>query len=122
MSSNLATPKRYERRDHPLARAVFTSVYNSRAQHGLRAVALLLLTLKHVVRGLAFSWPVYLLALAGLYAAGWPRLLLWSLAVPGIGLSLFILLRGVREEYQSGVAGRLLGRARLLQLLKGRAP
>jgi hypothetical protein len=106
-------------RDHPLARAVFVSVYNSRAQHGLRVAAGALLLTKHSLRGLLFSWPVYVLAVAGFYASGWLRVLLWSLAVPGIGLSLYILQRGIREDYKSRVTGQLLTRADLARLLRG---
>jgi hypothetical protein len=105
--------------EHPLARAVFASVYQSRAQRGLRLAAAVLLTLKHGLRGLLFSWPVYALALAGFYSSGWLQVLLWSLAVPGIGLSFYILQRGVREEYRSRVTGQLLARADLARLLRG---
>ena len=105
--------------EHPLARAVFASVYGSRTQRALRLAGALVLLAKHGVRGLAFSWPVYLLAVAGFYASNGLRVLLWALAVPGIGLSLYILLRGIREEYASRVIGWLLKRADLLRLLKG---
>ena len=104
---------------HPLARAVFTSVYNSRAQRGLRFGAGLLLFGKHTLRGLLFSWPVYLLAVAGFYSAGWLSILLWSLAVPGIALSVHILARGIREEYRARVRGQLLAGADLRKLLRG---
>ena len=104
--------------DHPLARAVFASLYVSRTQRALRLASALILLAKHGLRGLAFSWPVYLLALGGFYASSGLRVLLWSLALPGIGLSLYILLCGVREEYASRVIGWLLKRADLLRLLK----
>ena len=98
---------------------MFRSVYRSRAQRGLRFTAGLLLTVKHSLRGLLFSWPVYVLAVAGIYSSGWLRVLLWALAVPGIGLSLYILARGIREEYKGRVTGALLTRTKLLQLLRG---
>lgn len=78
-----------------------------------------MLLAKHSLRGLLFSWPVYVLAVAGFYSSGWLSVLLWSLAVPGIGLSLAILLRGVREEYKARVGGQLLTRADLARLLRG---
>lgn len=102
-----------------LATAVFLSVYRSRAQHGLRFIAGLLLTVKHSLRGLLFSWPVYVLAVAGFHSSGWLSAILWALAVPGIGLSLYILSRGIREEYKNRVTGALLTRADLLRLLRG---
>lgn len=119
MHANLVTPERPEYSRHVLARAVFHSVYHSRAQRGLRVTAGLLLTVKHSLRGLLFSWPVYALAIAGFYSSGWLSVLLWSLAVPGIGLSLYILSRGIREEYKNRVTGSLLARADLLRLLRG---
>ncbi len=102
-----------------LATAVFRSVYRSRSQHGLRFIAGLLLTVKHSLRGLLFSWPLYVLAVAGFYSSGWLSALLWTLAVPGIGLSLYILSRGIREEYKNRVTGALLTRADLLRLWRG---
>jgi hypothetical protein len=102
-----------------LAAAVFRSVYNSRAQRSLRFTAGLLLIAKHTLRGLLFSWPLYALAFAGFYSIGWLSALLWALAVPGIGLSLSILIRGIREEYKNRVTDSLLVRADLLFLLRG---
>ena len=45
---------------HPLRQAVFRSVYASREQRRRRLFAALLLTGKHTLRGLLFSWPLYL--------------------------------------------------------------
>ena len=111
--------RRPENIRNDLAAAVFRSVYRSRAQRVLRLSAGLLLIVKHSLRGLLFSWPVYVLAIAGIYSSGWLRVLLWSLAVPGIGLSVYILARGIREEYKGRVTGALLKRADLLRLLRG---
>jgi hypothetical protein len=107
---------------HELAEAVFRSVYASREQRGRRIAALLLLALKHSLRGLLFSWPVYLLAVAGFYAEGWLRVVLWAIAVPGMGLSFHILQRGIREEYRARVHGQLLKPGDLRRLLKGGLP
>ena len=115
----MATRNRPAHLKNDLATAVFRSVYRSRAQRGLRFTAGVLLTLKHSLRGLLFSWPVYVLAVAGIYSSGWLRVLLWSLAVPGIGLSVYILARGIREEYKGRVTDVLLKRADLLRLLRG---
>jgi hypothetical protein len=107
---------------HPLVHAVFQSIYRSRAQRGLRFAAVALLFVRHGLRGFLFSWPLYVLAVAGLYSSGWLRLFCWSLAVPGIALSLHVLLRGLREEYAARVVGRLLARADLGRLWRGGAP
>ncbi len=50
-------------------RGVFLVVYNSRKQRYSRIVASVVLVMKHVLRGLLFSWPLYLLALAA-YSIG----------------------------------------------------
>jgi hypothetical protein len=105
---------------HPLAQAVYASVYTSREQRVYRMLALLLLIVKHTVRGLFFSWPLYLMAVAGFYTESPLNWLLWLLGVPGIAISLGILARGVREDYRHEVVDRLLTRRSLTRLLKGR--
>ncbi len=45
-------------------RGVFRVVYNSPKQRYHRGIAAITLVVKHVLRGLLFSWPLYLLALA----------------------------------------------------------
>jgi hypothetical protein len=107
------------RNDHPLARAVFRSVYRSREQHRRRQLAALLLTAKHTLRGLLFSWPLYLMVYAGFRTEVPVNLFLWALGIPGIGISVFILVRGIREEYHHRVAERLLNSADLARLLRG---
>lgn len=93
----------------PLREAVFAAVYRSPEQRRRRVLAGVVLGLKHALRGVAFSWPLYLPAAAPLAipeAAAW-----WSLPllIPGIGLSLHILRKGVREDYANRVRGVLLG-------------
>lgn len=104
---------------HELARAVFSSVYRSRAQRARRLAAACLLSAVHTVRGLLFSWPLYLMALGGFFTSRPVSLLLWTIAVPGIGLSFFILARGVRAEYRERISGRIQKRGDLARLLKG---
>ena len=107
--------------DNELARAVFRALYASRAQRLRRVAATTLLIAKHTARGLLFSWPLYLMAVAGLFGPATMRALFWSLAVPGIGISLYILGRGVRDDYRTHIAGRLLAPGALAQLLRGGA-
>jgi len=104
---------------HELAQAVFRSVYNSHGQRQRRWLAALLLAAKHTLRGLLFSWPLYLMALGGFYAPFPVNVILWAIAVPGIGLSLAILARGVRAEYRERITGRIQKRGDLARLLKG---
>jgi len=69
---------------HELAQAVFRSVYNSHGQRQRRWLAALLLAAKHTLRGLLFSWPLYLMALGGFYAPFPVNVILWAIAVPGM--------------------------------------
>jgi hypothetical protein len=103
---------------HELAQAVFRSVYHSREQRHRRQFAALLLAAKHTLRGLLFSWPLYLMALGGFYAPFPVDVLLWAIAVPGIGLSLVILARGVRAAHREHVTGKIQRRGDLARLLR----
>jgi len=111
-SKGIAPPK------HELAQAVFNSVYASREQRYRRKLAAVLLSAKHTLRGLLFSWPLYLMVFAGFHVDAPVNLFLWALGIPGIGISLSILGRGIREEYRQRVNGQLLERADLVRLLR----
>jgi hypothetical protein len=89
-------------------RGVFDAVYNSRTQHGLRLLFGALLALKHLLRGLAFSWPLYLLSAAGFALPGEYAWLFVLLLIPALIVSGSILLLGLSEEYQEKINGRLL--------------
>jgi len=91
-----------------LTRAVFDAVYRSAAQRGLRVLFCSLLVLKHALRGLAFSWPLYLLSLAGLALPGDYAWLFYLLLVPALMVSAAILLFGLSEEYLEVVQGKIL--------------
>lgn len=83
-------------------------VYNSPKQRYHRFFAAFALTLKHVMRGFLFSWPLYLLALAA-YAI--PESSVWLvllLLLPAMYVSWRILSRGIKEDYDNLVAGYLL--------------
>ena len=84
---------------------IFMAAYASPLQRRRRALALMLLGFKHMLRGLAFSWPAYLLLL-----------------VPALALSLVILARGVRDDYHSRVNGVLLDGGFVRGLLFPAAP
>ncbi len=110
------------RSDHPLAKAVFSSVYRSRGQRGWRLLAWVLLIAKHTLRGLIFSWPLYLMSVIGIYTEPPLNWLLWALGVPGVAISFYILAKGIREDYRTRVADRLLSHANLFQLLRSSHP
>lgn len=89
-------------------RGVFMVLYNSPKQRYHRVVATVILTIKHVLRGLLFSWPLYLLALAAYSLPGssvWPVLIL---LLPAMYVSWVILSRGIKEDYENLVFGYLL--------------
>jgi len=87
---------------------VFLALYNSRRQRLRRGNARVILGIKHGVRGILFSWPLYLLPLAVwlLRAPILPLILL--LLLPGAYISGMILRRGVREDYARLVEGHIL--------------
>lgn len=89
-------------------RGVFQIVYDSRKQRRHRLFALLTLIIKHVIRGLLFSWPLYLLALAAYSIPGASILLVLFLLLPAMYVSWAILNRGVKEDYENLVHGYLL--------------
>jgi len=91
-----------------LTRAVFDAVYNSRRQRGLRLLFGVLLALKHILRGVAFSWPLYLLSAAGFVLPGEYAWLFLLLLIPAAMVSGTILLLGLSEEYRDHVQRRIL--------------
>lgn len=89
-------------------RGVFLVVYNSRKQKLRRLLAAMFLSLKHGLRGLLFSWPLYLLALAATTLPGQASWVFIVLLVPAVMVSWRILSRGIREDYQTMIEGSLL--------------
>ena len=84
------------------------ALYNSRRQRLHRFLARVILAVKHGLRGILFSWPLYLLPLAAwlLQVRLLPLILL--LLLPGVYISGSILRRGVRDDYACLVEGRIL--------------
>lgn len=102
------TPKRLADIRNDFERGVFLALYNSRRQRIHRVMARVILVIKHTLRGLLFSWPLYLLPLAAwaLQARYLPLILL--LLIPGVYVSGRILRRGIREDYARLVDGIIL--------------
>jgi len=101
-----------------LKKAVFDAVYRSARQRLLRVFFACLLILKHSLRGLVFSWPLYLLSLAGLALPGGFAWLFYLLLVPALMVSSAILLFGLSEEYLEAVHGRILKLSEYSRLFK----
>ena len=104
-----------------LSRAVFDAVYRSTTQRGLRIFFSSLLLLKHTLRGVAFSWPLYLLSAAGLTLPGEFAWLFMLLLIPAVIVSGAILLLGLSEDYHEQVQGRILKAHEWTRILFGRA-
>ncbi len=103
-----ASSKRLSEIKNDFERGVFLVVYNSPKQRYHRGIATSLLALKHILRGLLFSWPLYLLALAAWSIPGSSILLVLLLLLPAMFVSWKILSRGIREDYENLIAGYLL--------------
>jgi len=89
-------------------RGVFLAVYNSHKQKYHRSVAGIVLGLKHALRGILFSWPLYLLTLAAYAVPGSFVLVFLLLLIPAVYVSWVILSRGVKEDYMNLVDGYIL--------------
>ena len=97
--------------------AVFLAAYHSSEQTRRRQAALVLLAIKHGLRGLMFSWPAYVLALAAGYSDGLHAFAYLLLLIPAIALSAYILFHGVRDDYRVRVDGFLLNKKFMRTLL-----
>lgn len=102
------TSKRLSEIRNDLERGVFLAVYNSRKQRYHRMAAGLALGLKHALRGVLFSWPLYLLTLAAYAVPGSFVLVFILLLMPAVYVSWVILSRGVKEDYFKLVDGYIL--------------
>ncbi len=100
--------KRLSEIKNDFERGVFLAVYNSRKQRYHRSAAGTALALKHAMRGVLFSWPLYLLALAAFAVPGSFMLVFILLLMPVVYVSWVILSRGVREDYKKLVDGYIL--------------
>lgn len=104
----MVKPRRLDDLYSEFERGVFLATYASPQQKRRRALALAVLVVKHAVRGLLFSWPAYVLALAAYHSGTVHAALYLLLLVPALGVSLLILVRGVRDDYRVHVKGLLL--------------
>lgn len=100
-----------------LRQQVFLSVYGSAEQRRRRRIATALLIAKHVLRGVVFSWPLYLLLVAAFFLPLVQALLLLAFVIPAIGVSFYILGKGVREDYRARVAGKVHEKGYLRRIL-----
>ena len=104
----MTTGKRLPAKPTELEVGIFMAAYDSAQQRRRRVLAMVLLGVKHTLRGLLFSWPAYVLGLAAFYSAQVYVLVSMLLLVPAVLLSGVILVRGVRDDYRDRVKGVLL--------------
>ena len=100
--------KRLSEIKNEFERGVFIAVYQSRKQKINRRSTVLMLIIKHVLRGVLFSWPLYMLAYAFYVLPDIPLLLSALFIIPGVYVSWVILSRGVKEDYENIVNGYIL--------------
>lgn len=103
-----AHPKRIGEIKNDFERGVFLVVYKSPKQKLHRIFAITALVVKHALRGIIFSWPLYMLTIAAYATPGLSKLLFIVLLIPAIYVSWIILSRGVKEDYESLVDGYIL--------------
>jgi len=103
-----ARSKRLGEIKNEFERGVFLVLYDSPKQKLHRIAATIALVIKHALRGILFSWPLYLLTLAAYAVPGSSKLLFILLLMPGIYVSWVILSRGVKEDYENLVDGYIL--------------
>ena len=89
-------------------RGIFLAVYKSPIQQLHRIFAATALTIKHALRGIIFSWPLYMLTIAAYAVPASSKLLFILLLIPTIYVSWVILSRGVKEDYENLVNGYIL--------------
>jgi hypothetical protein len=108
MTASSALGKRLPAVPTEFEAGIFMAAYGSAQQKRRRALALALLAVKHTLRGLLFSWPAYVLALAAFHSTHAHALAFLLLLIPALLLSAVILARGVRDDYRSRVRHVLL--------------
>jgi len=100
-----------------LERAVFLSVYHSRLQAWRRRTAMLVLVLKHVLRGLLLVWPTYLVLFALMFLPELRNYYYLLLLLPGLLVWLLIYAKGAKLDYCRLVEGQLLEKGFLKHIM-----
>ena len=109
--------KRLSEIKNDFERGVFLVLYDSPKQRLHRAIAGIALVVKHALRGVLFSWPLYLLTLAAYAIPGSSKVLFVLLLIPALYVSWIILSRGVKEDYDELVTGYILKSGYLARIL-----
>jgi len=103
---------------HPLQQAVFDAVYASVQQRALRAGLVVLLVVKHVLRGTLFLWPAFLVGFIGLrHGSAVMQGVLLVMIVPATAVAAHICGKGILSDYRNKVSGRILSLAMVAGVL-----
>lgn len=100
---------------HELERAIFLSLYQSSKQRFFRLLGIILMTVKHGVRGLLYVWPLTLLLfieLPGYWQ--WAKLILLLLAAAAWTRFIF---SSVKDDYQRFLQNRILEMNKIYRVL-----
>ncbi|MEN8175329.1 MAG: hypothetical protein ABFS23_06180 [Pseudomonadota bacterium] len=100
-----------------LERGIAESLYRSAEQRRRRRGIVVALGIKHGLRGILFSWPLYLVGVAALLVPAESAPWLGVFLLPGVWLSVVILRRGVRDDYRQYVKGVILKPGALRHIL-----
>lgn len=105
--------------DNELERAVFLAIYDSRVQRQRRSLARVVLILKHILRGLFYIWPVYLvfIALLLLPVSG-SRLVFLFVLMPGLLVWSTIYIKGAQDDYCQYVRGHLMEKGFIMTIFR----
>ena len=105
----MTSDKQQDKPGNELERQVFLVMYHSRSQRLRRKLAMLVLLLKYLVRGMLLIWPAYIVIAAVLLLPQTRQYFSYlALLMPGLVVWLLIYLRGARTEYRQRIEGRLL--------------
>jgi len=112
--------KKISQYQHPLEKGVANALYQSKEQKQRRFKYLCAIVLKHVLRGLLFSWPLYLLGLAAFtLPTDYAWFLFLMFFIPALWVSFIILKRGIEEDYQNYIKQVILNKGVLGMILWG---
>ncbi len=112
------TGKQQGQHSNELERQIFLVMYRSRTQRIRRKIAMLVLLLKYLLRGMLVIWPVYIVIAAVLLLPQTRQYFSYlALLMPGLLVWLLIYLKGARTEYRQHIEGRLLDKRYISALI-----
>jgi len=112
------TGKQQGQHSNELEHQIFLVMYRSRTQRIRRKIAMLVLLLKYLLRGMLVIWPVYIVIAAVLLLPQTRQYFSYlALLMPGLLIWLLIYLKGARTEYRQRIEGHLLDKRYISELI-----